>query len=101
MGSVLQRWGGSGGGALRRRLLQALPRPQAAHARRAHLNPAGLKEPSSIAHSAMLLLALAAWDRHPSGERRRSLMAQLAAGILRQQRDDGSLKARLLAGLGP
>lgn len=49
----------------------------------------------------MLLLALAAWDRHPSGERRRSLMAQLAAGILRQQRDDGSLKARLLAGLGP
>ena len=48
----------------------------------------------------MLLLALAAWDRHPSAERRRELMAQLAAGILHQQRSDGSLRASLLVGVG-
>lgn len=46
-----------------------------------------------MAHSSMLLLALAAWEAHPQQAERRSLMAQLAAGIVHQQRKDGSLRA--------
>ncbi|KAL4458288.1 hypothetical protein ABPG75_013153 [Micractinium tetrahymenae] len=52
----------------------------------------GLGEPSSVAHSAMLLLALAAWEGHPSEAARRRTMGQLAAGIMHQQRPDGSLR---------
>ncbi len=52
----------------------------------------GLGEPSSVAHSAMLLLALAVWEDHPSESARRRLMNELAAGILHQQRPDGSLR---------
>ena len=50
----------------------------------------GLGEPSTVAHSAMLLLALASWEGHPKPAQRRRLMAELAAGLLRQQRGDGS-----------
>lgn len=39
----------------------------------------------------MLLLALAAWEGHPADAARRRTMGELAAGILRQQRLDGSL----------
>ncbi|KAL4423128.1 hypothetical protein ABPG77_004811 [Micractinium sp. CCAP 211/92] len=52
----------------------------------------GLGEPSSVAHSAMLLLALAAWEDHPSESAQRRSMNELAAGILHQQRPDGSLR---------
>ena len=52
----------------------------------------GLGEPSSVAHSAMLLLALAAWRGHPAEEQRQQLMAELAAGLLHQQRSDGTFK---------
>jgi len=55
----------------------------------------GLGENSSVAHSAMLLLSLAAWEGHPQQAERRRLMAQLAEGIVQQQRKDGSLQARL------
>ena len=40
----------------------------------------------------MLLLALAAWEGHPQEAERRRHMAQLAAGIMHQQRKDGSLR---------
>lgn len=52
----------------------------------------GLGEPSSVAHSSMLLLALAAWGAHPDATQRRRLMAELAAGILRQQRPGGAFR---------
>ena len=42
----------------------------------------------------MMLLALAAWEGHPRREQRRRLMAELAAGLLHQQRQDGTFKAR-------
>lgn len=45
-------------------------------------------EPSSIAHSAFLILGLLLSDH----ERRDELVAGLVAGVLRQQRPDGSLK---------
>ena len=52
------------------------------------LDPRRLKEPSSIAHSAFLVLALL---RAPGPRRSRQITA-LAVGILRQQRPDGSYK---------
>ena len=68
----------------------------------------GLGEPSSVAHSAMMLLALSAWhlpaaprataNADTEGgapalqQRRRQLMAHLAEGILHQQRADGSFR---------
>lgn len=63
-----------------------LPRCHLAAGRR------GLGEPSSVAHSSMLLLALAAWEGHPDEAERRRHMAQLAAGIMHQQRKDGSFR---------
>lgn len=45
-----------------------------------------------MAHSSMLLLALAAWEGHPQEEQRHRLMAELAAGVMRQQRTDGSFQ---------
>ena len=39
----------------------------------------------------MLLLALAAWERHPDATQRLRNMRELAAGIMRQQRPDGGL----------
>jgi hypothetical protein len=47
-----------------------------------------LDEPSSIAHSAFMILALL----HEPGPRRSETIAALAEGILRQQRPDGSYK---------
>jgi hypothetical protein len=47
-----------------------------------------LDEPSSIAHSAFMILALL----HEPGPRRLETVAALAEGILRQQRPDGSYK---------
>jgi len=52
------------------------------------LEPRRLEEPSSIAHSAFMILALL---RAPP-PRRAHQIAALAAGILRQQRPDGSYK---------
>jgi hypothetical protein len=52
------------------------------------LDPRRLEEPSSIAHSAFMILALL---RAPP-PRRADQIAALAAGILRQQRPDGSYK---------
>jgi hypothetical protein len=52
------------------------------------LDPRRLEEPSSIAHSAFMILAL---SRAPP-PRRTDQIAALAAGILRQQRPDGSYK---------
>ena len=45
-----------------------------------------------MAHSAMLLLALTAWEGHPAEDQRRQLMTELAAGLLHQQRSDGAFK---------
>ena len=45
-----------------------------------------------MAHSAMLLLALAAWEGHPDEKQRRQLMSELAAGLLHEQRSDGAFK---------
>lgn len=45
-----------------------------------------------MAHSAMLLLALAAWERHPRQHEQRRLVSLLAQGVRRQQRPDGSLQ---------
>ncbi|PRW60046.1 hypothetical protein C2E21_1401 [Chlorella sorokiniana] len=59
----------------------------------------GLGEGSSVAHSAMLLLGLAAWEGHPQQTERRRLMAQLAQGIVQQQRKDGSLQASAWGGV--
>jgi len=52
------------------------------------LDPGRLAEPSSIAHNAVMLLALL----HAPPPRQRSAIAGLADGILRQQRSDGSYK---------
>jgi len=52
------------------------------------LDPRRLKEPSSIAHSAFMILALL----HAPGLRRSRQITTLAGGILRQQRPDGSYK---------
>jgi hypothetical protein len=52
------------------------------------LDPLRLEEPSSIAHSAFMLLALL----HASPPRRTSTIVALAEGILRQQRAGGSYK---------
>lgn len=60
----------------------------------------GLEEPSTVAHSAMMLLALAAWEGHPCEAAQRRTMRELAAGIVRQQRPDGSLAIRFEPG-GP
>lgn len=53
-----------------------------------------------MAHSAMMLLALAAWEGHPCEAAQRRTMRELAAGIVRQQRPDGSLAIRFEPG-GP
>ncbi|MDE2367119.1 MAG: hypothetical protein KGM95_09325, partial [Betaproteobacteria bacterium] len=52
------------------------------------LDPGRLEEPSSIAHSAFMILALL----HAPPPRRASQITALAEGILRQQRPDGSYK---------
>ncbi|SEO80952.1 hypothetical protein [Nitrosovibrio sp. Nv6] len=52
------------------------------------LDPRRLEEPSSIAHSAFMILALL----HASPPRRTRQIAALAEGILQQQRPDGSYK---------
>ncbi|WON74634.1 hypothetical protein [Nitrosospira sp. Is2] len=52
------------------------------------LDPRGLEEPSCIAHSAFMILALL----HPPSPRRTQKVAALAGGILRQQRPNGSYK---------
>lgn len=52
------------------------------------LDPLRLEEPSSIAHSAFMILALL----HASEPRRDDEIMSLADGILRQQRADGSYK---------
>jgi hypothetical protein len=52
------------------------------------LDPGRLEEPSSIAHSAFMILALL----HAPPPRRERQVAALAEGILRQQRPDGSYK---------
>lgn len=52
------------------------------------LDPARLREPSSIAHSAFMILALLS----AATPRRTRPIAALAAGILRQQRRNGSYK---------
>lgn len=52
------------------------------------LDPGRLEEPSSIAHSAFMILALL----HAPPPRRTRQIAALAEGILRQQRPDGSYK---------
>ena len=55
------------------------------------LDPGRLEEPSSIAHSAFMILALL--HAPPSNQTRRSQqIAALAEGILRQQRPNGSYK---------
>ena len=74
--AALEHHGGGGGGE---------------HEAWCHPSAAALGEPASIAHSAMLLLALAAWGAHPCPQEQRALLAALAAGIRRQQRSDGSL----------
>lgn len=81
--------------ALCARLLDSLPPTRSISASRCCLAAGrrGLGEGSSVAHSAMLLLALAAWEGHPQQAERQRLMAQLAAGIAQQQRKDGSLQA--------
>ncbi|MGH8684832.1 MAG: hypothetical protein ACREUM_05710, partial [Nitrosospira sp.] len=52
------------------------------------LDPERLEEPSSISHSAFMILALL----HPPPPRRTRQIAALAEGILRQQRPNGSYK---------
>ena len=52
------------------------------------LDPGRLEEPSSIAHSAFMILALL----HAPPPRRKRQIAALADGILRQQRPNGSYK---------
>lgn len=52
------------------------------------LDPGRLEEPSSIAHSAFMILALL----HAPPPRRTRQIAALAEGILRQQRSNGSYK---------
>jgi hypothetical protein len=52
------------------------------------LDPGRLGEPSSIAHSAFMMLALL----HAPPPRQRGQIAALAEGILRQQRADGSYR---------
>ncbi|HEU4854999.1 MAG TPA: hypothetical protein VFS89_06885, partial [Nitrosospira sp.] len=52
------------------------------------LDPRRLEEPSSIAHSAFMILALL----HASPPRRTRQIAALAEGILQQQRPNGSYK---------
>ena len=52
------------------------------------LDPGRLEEPSSIAHSAFMILALL----HAPPPRRTQQIAALAEGILRQQRPNGSYK---------
>ena len=52
------------------------------------LDSEGLGEPSSIAHSAFMILALAATD----SPARRPTIKSLAEGILNQQREDGSFE---------
>eukprot|EP00887_Chlorella_sp_A99_P000542 scaffold17.g542.t1 len=46
------------------------------------LDPERLGEPSSVAHSAFLLMALAAWERFPREGEKEALLAELAAGIV-------------------
>jgi hypothetical protein len=55
------------------------------------LDPDRLEEPSSIAHSAFMILALL-HAPHPSPPGRTRQIAALAHGILRQQRPNGSYK---------
>jgi hypothetical protein len=62
---------------------------------RAWLRSGSLGEPSSVAHSAMMALALVAWEHYPDEGRQEALLGELGAGLLHQQRADGSLKARL------
>lgn len=66
------------------------------------MDPARLGEPSSIAHNSMFVLALAAHEHYPHEEEKERLMAELADGILQQQRADGTYKVwrRLGVGLG-
>ena len=50
------------------------------------LDPGGLKERSNIAHNAMMILALAAFERYPDENRKESLLGDLARGLCHQQR---------------
>jgi hypothetical protein len=68
--------------------LQHFKRYVVAHDRYMILDPERLGEPSSIAHSAFMILALL---HAPSGRQTRRIAA-LTEGILQQQRPDGSFK---------
>lgn len=59
-------------------------------AHRCRFGSHALGEPASVAHSAMLMLALAADTRPPGAGERLRLLRGLAAGVLHQQRQGGT-----------
>lgn len=57
-----------------------------------YLNSTPLGEPSSIAHSAMMILALLSHEKYPQESRKEELLTELARGIVRQQAKSGTFR---------
>lgn len=60
----------------------------------AYLDSEKLGEPSTIAHSAMMLLGLAAWEGYPNHMAKERLVIELGHGICHQQKKDGRFRVQ-------
>lgn len=63
----------------------------------AYLDSSKLGEPSTIAHSAMMILGLAAWEGYPNHSAKERLVIELSHGICHQQKKDGRFRIRFPA----